>query len=264
MPTVNTLAYLIRHLHNWPFFLADAALTGLVHSRRLFTYRFRDGTQLIVRPFTTDKWVLTDIWLRDPYWHPGFSLSASPVFVDIGAHIGAWTIYMSRRFPKARVVAFEPVPANYAILQANIRRNQLKSAAAFNVALAPQAGSLQLFFDPKHSAYSAQNPRRHHQQGAALSVRAATLADCLRQTGVTHIDLLKCDIEGAEFSLLPSLSSELLRNVSNVAVEYHLFDKTHRLLSLIDFFARHGFTLLEHTPTLLDSGYAKFRRRTTS
>jgi FkbM family methyltransferase len=202
--------------------------------------------------------------MRDPYWHPGFRLSAAPVLVDIGAHIGGWTIYMSRRFPDARVVAFEPVGATFALLEENIRRNQLTGVTAFNVALAPRAGSLKLWFDSERSAYSAANPRLMHRHGAYLPVRALTLSDCLQRAGVTHIDVLKCDIEGAEFSLLPSLAPKLLKTVANVALEYHLFDRNHRLATLIDFFDRHGFELLERTPTLVDSGYAKFRRRTTS
>lgn len=262
--TAHTLAYLIQHLRNWPFFLVDVALTGLVHTRRLFTYRWRDGTQLVVRPFTTDKWVLTDIWTYDPYWHPGFRLSAAPVLVDIGAHIGGWTVYMSRRFPQARVVAFEPVGENFALLQENIRLNQLTRVTAFNVALAPQAGMLKLWFDSKYSAYSGVNPRPMHQHGAFLSVPALTLSACLKKAGLASIDILKCDIEGAEFALLPSLPPDLLKTVANISLEYHLFDKNDRIETLIDFFERHGFELLTCIPRLLDSGYALFRRRTAS
>lgn len=259
MAAINTLSYLVQHVRNWPLFLGDAALTGLIHTRRLLTYRFRDGTQLAVRPFTTDKWVLTDIWRRDPYWHPKFRLSNQPTFLDIGAHIGGWTVYMARRFPTARVVACEPVPENFALLRENIRRNQLTRVTALKAALAPQSGTVQLFFDPTHSAYSGQKPRPRHQQGSPRRVRAITLAECLQQAKTSHIDLVKCDIEGAEFSLLPSLPADVLRRITNISLEYHLFQKDCRVELLIDFLKDHGFELLDHVPTLADSGYAKFR-----
>lgn len=262
LPTAaRTLYGLIRQVRNWPLFLYDWALTGYAPSRRWMVYRFRDGTQLAVRPFTADKWVLTDIWLRDPYWHPAFQLSATPVFLDIGAHIGGWTVYMSRRWPSSRIIACEPVPETFALLQENIRRNQLTRVTALNVALAPRPGSLTLFFDREYSAYSATHPRRRHQKGTSLSVPARTLSQALARAGATHVDLLKCDIEGAEFSLLPSLSSDLLGRINNISLEYHLFSKDQHVETLLAFFDQHGFELLECTPTLTDSGYVKFRRR---
>lgn len=257
----DTLRYLIKHVRNWPLFLGDVALTNIIHTRRLFAYHLRDGTQLVFRPFTTDKWVLTDIWMRDPYWHAGFRISSAPVFVDIGAHIGGWTVYMSRRFPHARVVACEPVPENFSLLEENLRRNQLTRVTPLNIAVAPRAGALTLFFNRECSAYSAAHPRRMHQRGASLSVPAITLSDCLTRAGVTHIDLLKCDIEGAEFSLLPSLSPDLLGRINNISLEYHLFDKDQHVETLITFLDQNGFELLECTPTITDSGYAKFHRR---
>jgi len=257
---IPTSSYLIRTLRNWPLFFADLALTNYAHTSRHFTYNFRDGTKLKVRPFTTDKWVITDIWRHDPYWHEQYKLSSDPVLVDIGAHIGAWTIHMSRRFSQAKVIAFEPIPATFELLTTNIKLNKLTNTTTINAAVSSQAGSLPLFYDSQHSAYSGSYPRHQHQQGAKLYAPAITLAEGMKRAAVDHIDLLKCDIEGAEFSLLPSLPTEILQRINNVSVEYHLFNG-EQLSTLVDFFTNAGFRHLDTIPMLTDSGYVFFQRQ---
>ena len=50
------------------------------------------------------------------------------MFVDIGAHVGLASIAFAKSFPKARVFAFEPIPATFADLEWNVRANNLSHA----------------------------------------------------------------------------------------------------------------------------------------
>ncbi|MCS7121544.1 MAG: FkbM family methyltransferase [Archaeoglobaceae archaeon] len=57
----------------------------------------------------------------------------SSVVVDAGAHVGLFTIYASRKAKK--VIAIEPNPKNYSLLELNIKRNNLKNVKAIKKAL---------------------------------------------------------------------------------------------------------------------------------
>ncbi len=43
----------------------------------------------------------------------------APLILDAGANIGASVVYFARTFPRAHLVALEPAPDNFALLQAN-------------------------------------------------------------------------------------------------------------------------------------------------
>lgn len=54
------------------------------------------------------------------------------MFVDVGAHIGKYTVMMAKRCKK--VISIEPSPDNFRVLQANIRMNKLRNVQALNIA----------------------------------------------------------------------------------------------------------------------------------
>lgn len=73
--------------------------------------------------------------------------------VDIGAHIGAWTIRLSYLVgPKGIVVAFEPIPGNFRILTKRAKRHE--NIRCLNIALSNKAGSKEMVV-PKYSSVSS-------------------------------------------------------------------------------------------------------------
>lgn len=64
--------------------------------------------------------------------------------LDIGANIGLTAITLAKRFPKARVLAFEPVPENLATLEKVIRYYRIQNIQTFSMALGNSEGFLQM------------------------------------------------------------------------------------------------------------------------
>ena len=80
---------------------------------------------------------------RDIHYGMGVNLNLSsnaPEIIDAGAHVGVATIYFKQRFPDAHIVAFEPNPDTYPILEHNIRQNQLRNVEIINAPLAREVG----------------------------------------------------------------------------------------------------------------------------
>ncbi len=77
----------------------------------------------------------------------------SPSFgtaLDIGAHIGAVSVYLARKFE--RVIAFEAVPATFEFLRLNAA--DIPNITALNVAVGPTAGEVYLSHYPRHGQLS--------------------------------------------------------------------------------------------------------------
>ena len=61
--------------------------------------------------------------------------------LDIGAGVGNYTMYLSRRVgPQGRVIAFEPTPAHFELLTANVARLEHRNVSLFNAALSARTG----------------------------------------------------------------------------------------------------------------------------
>ncbi|MDJ1159471.1 FkbM family methyltransferase [Chelatococcus sp. SYSU_G07232] len=127
---------------------------------------------------------------------PGF------VFVDIGANIGAYTLFVAAKAgSSARILAVEPQPDIFERLIFNIRLNPFGTVKAVACAVADKVGELTMFLDPANKGESSV--KIVGSSGTtALRVPATTLLALAQSEGLTHIDAAKLDVEGAEDLIL--------------------------------------------------------------
>lgn len=158
-----------------------------------------------------------ELFLAEPYaFVPG---TPTPLILDGGANIGMAVLYFKKQFPGARIVAFEPNPAAFALLSRNVAANRLRDVQLHPVALAAASGELPLYFGDDGASLTA-SLRPHAGGGRTVRVPARRLADFLAPEPV--VDLLKLDVEGAEPAILADLSrAGLLRRIRQYIVEYH-------------------------------------------
>jgi len=129
----------IRTQKNWPTYFAD--YLGLRRSP-FVQYRLRNGVQIRLRPGTSDRLIYNDIWLRNVYGKCE-DLCEGDVVIDIGAHIGAFSILAGSH--GAQVYSFEPFPRNFSHLQENVVLNGLgHRISSFNLAVWDRTGEERL------------------------------------------------------------------------------------------------------------------------
>ncbi|HEX9668518.1 MAG TPA: FkbM family methyltransferase [Thermoanaerobaculia bacterium] len=141
--------------------------------------------------------------------------------LDLGANVGYFALRLAdlaqRRGIDFRITCLEP---SRALVRELERRLLPQAALAGRVRLVPglagrRGGAGRLFESPHHFEHSAL-PRDGGRQVAAPYVDLAALtADWPR------VDLLKCDIEGAELELLETYAGDLLPRVRRAVVELH-------------------------------------------
>lgn len=152
-----------------------------------------------VRMRTTDEDVYRDTLLLQQY---GFELPFEPeTILDAGANIGTASIYFAQRYPRARIIALEPEPSNFALLARNVA--PYPTITPVRAALWNRDGEISLGH-PTPSASAQQKWAFVTREGPGESVRAVTLPTLMREMHIRRIDVLKVDIEGAEKEVFES------------------------------------------------------------
>ncbi len=129
-------------------------------------------------------------------------ISEGFVFVDIGANIGAYSLFVAAAAGEsARILCVEPQPDIFDRLVFNIRQNPGAAIKAVACAVADKPGELTLFLDPRNSGESSVKIVGSGQ-AKAIKVPATTLLDLVREEGYGHVDAIKLDVEGAEDLIL--------------------------------------------------------------
>ena len=190
------------------------------------------------------KRIYADIFQHDEY---AFSPATdAPRILDCGAHIGLSVLYLKQRFPRARIVAFEPNPDAFALLERNVAQNGLTDVELVNAALAPAAGTIPFEIHRRGvrgrtwGGSGAPNPWIGWGNYLQVTVPAARLSSWLAEP----VDLLKMDIEGMEAVVLAEAESRL-GATRQIILEYHGSrmnpdNDLDRLLGILD---RAGFAV---------------------
>src|SRR5438552_2102361 len=121
-------------------------------------------------------------------------------FVDIGANVGLYSLFVAGRGgPQARILAAEPQPGIVERLKFNLRANAGFEIHVAAVAVADREGEIELFIDNRDSGGTRLNKGLAQAGGAEIvRVPCRPLTAILREAGISAIDALKIDIEGAE------------------------------------------------------------------
>jgi FkbM family methyltransferase len=138
----------------------------------------------------------------------------SPLFFDIGANIGNYSLTLLDRFPRAFIHAFEPHPRNYSHLTDRMPSSKVKF---HNIAIGESKGK-SILYDradcdgSEHaSLHEAVISEIHKQKIVTFEVAVETLDDLVEREGVSYIDFMKIDAEGNELAVLQG-ASKLLEN----------------------------------------------------
>jgi FkbM family methyltransferase len=144
--------------------------------------------------------------------------------LDIGAHGGFYALLLSKLVgPTGQVIAFEPLPANYRVLEENMALNRVTNVQVRREAVGKRSGEMDFEVpDPEDSLVagqvSAADPR------GSMRVRVVSLDDFLLERGV-HVDFIKMDVEGAEGDILQGARRTLETFHPRMMVELHDMDK---------------------------------------
>lgn len=151
------------------------------------------------RKATAGDWEPETFAVLDQY------LSPDRDYIDIGAWAGATVLYASRR--ARHVWCFEPDPLAYRYLIWNLELNGITNVSAFGAALWGETGVMRMASlggEPGDSMTSVLGDTSKGTEVLSLS-----WSDLENALDLSQVSLVKMDVEGAEFELIPHLSKWL-------------------------------------------------------
>lgn len=199
---LHTLIRRIRVFKNWYRFVFPFS-----RARYNVTAELRNGAKFVLRDIRSDDYSTLMSIAGDDSYH--FSAMHAPqVILDVGAHIGFFSILAAQRFPEAQVIAVEPDLENYTALLKNIALNNLTNISTHNVAVAGQYGKVTFYT----SAHTVAHSLFGDFDGKSVDKKEV---EAVPLSHFKNVDVLKFDAEGAEYTIgaFPA--------VSYLAVEIH-------------------------------------------
>lgn len=146
--------------------------------------------------------------------------------VDIGANLGYFAFqYLSRSRPAGRVLAFEPVPSTFDLLQQNVRLNGFEGVMdCYQLGLGAMSKEAKMQLSNHRNLATVQNtaPRSHYVAEIRVSIRR--LDEVLPEIGVPleSVDVLRMDLQGYEYEVFQGMSRLLEEgSIGLVFVEIH-------------------------------------------
>lgn len=138
------------------------------------------------------------------------------VIIDVGAHVGVFTLRAARRAVNGLVIAVEPHPTNYKFLTENVRFNKLKNVITLNLALSNYEGVANLYESKEQSGMHSIILRRSDK---FVKVSVKTLDKMVEELKIEKVDMIKIDVEGAELDVLKGAEDTLKKNNVHLAIE---------------------------------------------
>ena len=130
-------------------------------------------------------------------------LHDNSTFIDIGANIGWFSLHAAHHYSSINIHAFEPGAFAYKNIDKNITRNQFKQQIQLNQLVVSDRCGNEIF-----STQQLGHPLNHiirpdtRSSTEGEEVAAITLDQYVMQNRIKQVELIKCDVEGAEMLVL--------------------------------------------------------------
>jgi FkbM family methyltransferase len=137
------------------------------------------------------------------------------IFIDIGAHHGFYTLLIANQLKKCDVIAFEPVPENFKILNENLKHNNNLNVKTYDLAISDR-DDVRDFKVAQYSSRGSFYDRPNSEILFTMKVRTVSL-DSLVNNKEKKPVVIKVDTEGHEINVLKGMT-DLLRDTEDITI----------------------------------------------
>jgi FkbM family methyltransferase len=190
-----------------------------------FPYKINNGVfRFFIKKDSSDSRVFEQIILNEEYKTVVEEIRKRKIKVesilDCGANIGLTSMYLTSYFRNARILALEPSKTTFERLELNIRKNSLDRVKLFNKGVWSKNAFLKPDINFRDGEdWSFRLVETSVKEEAILE--AVGIDDLMKHEQISHIDLMKIDIEGGEVELFKSKHLPWLQKTKIIALEIH-------------------------------------------
>jgi len=179
-----------------------------------------------------------DLWMHQHL------LSEGDTIVDVGAGTGWETLFFSKSVGKSgRVISIEAHPGTFRCLSKMCEKNRLENVTLVQAAVVDQEQEVQLSDSDDHEANGIIGA------DSGIRVVGTTLDHIFRSLGLSRVDFLKMNIEGAERLALLGMG-KMAQKTRNVCISCHDFladeggpDELRTKADVVTFLKQNGFAV---------------------
>lgn len=188
-------------------------------------YKAKGGQYFYTRSNTTDinEAVVVMSGAEYPSTLLDLSSKESPVIVDCGANIGLFSLFSKLQNKNAQIYAVEPLQENITTMQANFAANKIQDIKIFPYAISNEEKEVVFTYEPTKmdGGSLVQKNDQVSNNSLKINVKTKTLRQLFETYQIFRVDLLKMDIEGAEYMVIPESLGYLGNFVDRLIIEYH-------------------------------------------
>lgn len=227
--------------------------------------RLPNGWQVYADAELEAKFIYNEIFGEEQtYSQHGIQINDGDVVMDVGANVGLFLAWLMAGDPSkgrgipSRIWACEPLPANLARLNANLHEHGLTDKVqVIPSAVSSEEGELQFRYYPhmpgnstchvaEKEALQGMMPAYFFEDAEDHVCPITTISKLMEDYQITHIDLLKVDVEGSELQVLQGIQPHHWPHIKQVVLETHDVDnrlqQVSSLLQQQDYTVAHSYT----------------------
>jgi FkbM family methyltransferase len=233
------------------FFGYDLAMRTLPFLNRKFLLDIQSDADesVMAEIFTLREYMVAEPTLKQ----------AKHAILDLGAHKGFFALYVRALNAEVKIYAYEPEEDNFRALKQHLELNKIHNVFPKNSAVSHEEGVAIL-----HVSEDSHNHSLVVVPGTVndRKVNAVTLERIINKVG--SVDLVKMDIEGAEFKILETAPDSVFEQCSSFFLETHEYTPEMRASKLKILFEKKGYDV-SLTPSKYDKrlGFLWARRRSS-
>jgi FkbM family methyltransferase len=248
--------------------------THVVKFKRLSTFRgfdvdfYDENNQLVF----SKEYTVNDIELRYPIFkfdgldcswrnyneffvddiYRNFNINNLDTVIDIGANVGLFAKYMYSKGSE-KVVLVEANP-NLEEKIKNILDEDNNRSSVYLSPIFSEKKTVTFNYSDSNSAigsiaFDSTKGVDYESLTNSIELETITLDEIIEKEGIKRISLLKCDIEGGEYDLIPSLTDKQMSIIDKFMIEIHSNDN-NQIQPILDKLECHGFNYKIYSPTL--------------
>ncbi|MBD2167638.1 FkbM family methyltransferase [Calothrix membranacea FACHB-236] len=223
------------------------------------------------------EYIYSEIFTEQQYIKNGIVIHEGDYIFDVGANIGLFSLFANRIQNQVKIYAFEPIKQTFQILEANTRLHNLNNIQLFNYGISSEDNPEKTFiFYPNMAGNSTTKPGEIIADGDDVKTETNSepiedlfasffaeeqqvkcpvrrLSSVMDELGINSIDLLKIDVEGAEYEVLQGIEKKDWSKIKQIVGEVH--DKKGRLEKIQQMLIAHGFSITLEKREQLPSTY---------
>lgn len=223
---------------------------------RLIVYKLRNGLSYMCKSGTFSKDIISEIFIDKVYNpnHLDIEIKDRDNVLDIGGHIGIFSVLASKKAVYGKVFTIEPNKESFNFLKKNIEINKCVNIRPFNFGLSDETKDAVLYKRPSTPGSGSV----FWIWGAKLlntneldeeKIKLMSINDFLSKEQIPQINFMKIDCEGSEYNILYSMEKRYLHKIRNVVIEYHNIMGNNKFTAqaLMNYLRKEGFSIT-HKP----------------